>query len=84
MGAIGRISRNESWVGTLTGTPSGLRRERAYDDVNVVGNPSPAISSVPEPLFPRWSKRVPPLQPQVSESYAREIRERDGQSGIPC
>jgi len=34
-------------------------RWRIYG-VNMVRNPSPAISSVPEPLFPRWSKRVPP------------------------
>src|ERR1017187_8670379 len=44
------------------GTPSGLRRERslrAYDGVvNVVGNPSPTISSVPEPLPPRGPKGV--------------------------
>jgi hypothetical protein len=77
-------SRNES----SAGTPSGLCRERslrAYDGVvNVVGNPSPTTSSVPEPLLPRWSKRVSPQQPQVDDSIGREIRVRGGHSGIPC
>jgi hypothetical protein len=31
----------------------------------------------------RWSRRVFPQQPQVSESNAREIREHGGQPGIP-
>ena len=35
-------------------------------------------------LKPRWSKRVPPQQPQVDDSNTQEIRERAGQSGIPC
>jgi hypothetical protein len=65
VGVIGRISRNESSLGTL-GLPADFAASAATNlrwriyGVNMVRNPSPAISSVPEPLFPRWSKRVPP------------------------
>ena len=55
-----------------------------YDGVvNVVGNPSPTISGFPKPLPTRWSKRVPPQQPQVDDLIGREIRVRGGHAGIP-
>ena len=83
MGAIGRISKNESCLGTL-GLPADFAasaatslRWRIYG-VNMVRNPSPAISSVPEPLFPRWSKVKPKFALRstlISQHHLRAIGE---------
>jgi hypothetical protein len=49
-----------------------------------LGTQVPPFQAFPEPLLPRWSKRVPPQQPQVDESNEREFAFGGGHAGIPC